>query len=71
VKQRQGAQMLMITRRFEEAIQIGPDITIKVIGIDGRQVRLGIDAPKSVQVYREEIYQRIQQERSAKDRGNG
>lgn len=52
--------MLILTRRVSEAIMIGDDTTITILGIKGHQVRLGINAPKEVAVHREEIYQRIQ-----------
>jgi len=55
--------MLVLTRKTEEVIRINDDITIKVLGIDGRQVRLGITAPKEIKVYREEIFLRIQKEK--------
>jgi carbon storage regulator len=56
--------MLVLTRRERESVKIGDDVTVTVLGIKGGQVRIGISAPKSVPVHREEIYQRIQGERS-------
>ena len=55
--------MLILTRRIGESIMIGDDVAISVLGVKGSQVRLGIDAPKEISVHREEIYQRIQQEK--------
>ncbi|QHS23289.1 carbon storage regulator CsrA [Virgibacillus sp. MSP4-1] len=57
--------MLVLTRKIGESIQIGDDITIKVVGVDGDQIKLGIDAPKHVDIHRQEIYQMIQEENKA------
>ena len=54
--------MLILTRKLGESITIGDTIRVSVLGIRGRQVRLGIDAPSDVVVHREEIYVKIQQE---------
>lgn len=54
--------MLILTRKLGESITIGDDIKVSVLGIRGRQVRLGIEAPMKVVVHREEIYVRIQNE---------
>lgn len=55
--------MLILTRRTGESIKINDDITITVLSCVGAQVRLGITAPKDVEVHRDEIYQRIQDQR--------
>ncbi|VVO85537.1 Carbon storage regulator [Pseudomonas fluorescens] len=52
--------MLILTRKPGENIRINDDITITVLGVQGQQVRIGIAAPASMEVHREEIYQRIQ-----------
>ncbi len=57
--------MLILTRRKGETLMIGDNIDVTVLDIRGRQVRLGINAPKDVSVHREEIYQRIQKEKQA------
>jgi len=60
--------MLILTRRVGETLVVGDDVTVTVLGVKGNQVRLGVNAPKDVSVHREEIYQRIQNEKkSAED----
>ncbi len=54
--------MLILTRKSGEGLFIGDDIRITILEIRGKQIRLGIEAPTSVIVLREEIYRRIQQE---------
>lgn len=54
--------MLILSRKIEEEIKIGDSITIKILGIHEGQVRIGIDAPKDLKVYRSEIYLQIQKE---------
>lgn len=56
--------MLVLTRKGKETIKIGDDIEISILGIEGDQVRIGIDAPKSIDVHRGEIYAAIQKENS-------
>ncbi len=54
--------MLILTRRVGEALMIGDNISISVLGVKGNQVRIGIDAPKEVAVHREEIFKKIHSE---------
>ena len=62
--------MLILTRRVGETLMIGDDVTITVLGVKGNQVRIGVNAPKEVAVHREEIYQRIQNEKTGDDIGS-
>lgn len=59
--------MLILTRRVGETVVIGNDVTVTVLGVKGNQVRLGVNAPREVAVHREEIYERIKQEKAAEE----
>ena len=55
--------MLVLTRRVGETLMIGNEVTVTVLGVQGGQVRIGINAPKEISVHREEVYMRIADER--------
>jgi len=64
-----GGQMLVLTRKVRERINIGDDITISVIEVDRGSVRLGIDAPRNITILRQEVYERIQEQNLQSSRG--
>lgn len=57
--------MLILSRKIDEKIQIGDDITITIIDIHGEQVKIGVEAPKSIKVFRQEVFEAIQKENKA------
>jgi len=57
--------MLILTRKDNESLFIGDDIEITVLGITGNQVRIGINAPKDIDVHREEVYRRIEAQKTS------
>lgn len=50
--------MLIITRRIGEAIVIGPDVNVTLLGVTGNQIRIGVKAPRDIEVHREELYKK-------------
>ena len=60
--------MLVLTRKIDEKVIIGDDVSVTILGLFGNHVRLGINAPKSVDIHREEIYVKIQNDNQ--DSGN-
>ena len=63
--------MLILTRRVGEAVMIGNEVTVTVLGVKGNQIRIGINAPKHVAVHREEIFDRIQREQDPEEFQSG
>ncbi|WP_064093081.1 carbon storage regulator CsrA [Rossellomorea aquimaris] len=61
--------MLVLTRKTGETIQIGENIELTVVSVNGEQVKLGINAPKNVEIHRKEIYLNIQEENAAASKG--
>ncbi len=57
--------MLILSRKIDEKIKIGPDITLTIIEVHGDMVKIGVDAPKHVKVFRQEVYESIQAENKA------
>jgi carbon storage regulator len=63
--------MLVLTRKGNQSIMIGDDIEVSVLAIMGEKVRIGIDAPRDVPVFRKEVYLEIQAGRGQTDEGEG
>jgi carbon storage regulator len=61
---REAKIMLVLTRKSNQSIMIGDDIEVSVLAIMGEKVRIGIQAPRDIPVFRKEVYLEIQQERS-------
>jgi carbon storage regulator len=61
--------MLVLTRKIGEAIQIGDDIEITILSVKGDQIKLGINAPKNIEIHRKEIYVSIQEENEQASKG--
>ena len=57
--------MLILTRKVNETLMVGDDVSVTVLGIKGGQIRIGINAPSDVAVHRQEVYEKILQERKA------
>jgi carbon storage regulator len=60
--------MLILTRRVGETLMVGDEVTVTVLGVKGNQVRIGVNAPKEIAVNREEIHQRILEEKKQEER---
>jgi carbon storage regulator len=56
--------MLILTTRVGESLIIGTEVTVTVMAVKGNQVRMGINAPRNVEVHREEVYERVQAEKA-------
>src|SRR6201996_51573 len=63
------ATMLVLTRKSNQSIMIGDDIEVSVLAIMGEKVRIGIQAPRDIPVFRKEVYLEIQQERMGSGKG--
>jgi carbon storage regulator len=63
--------MLVLTRKLGEVIRVGDTVTVRVLEVKGNQVRLGVEAPAEVRIYREEVYRAIRKENEEAARENG
>jgi len=62
--------MLVLTRKTSESIMIGDDVEVTILSVAGDKVRVGIQAPRDIPVFRTEVYLEIQEERVTGDRGD-
>jgi carbon storage regulator len=65
--QRKGLRMLVLTRKANQSIMIGDDIEVSILSVVGEKIRVGIQAPQSVPVFRTEIYLEIKRQREEED----
>jgi carbon storage regulator len=65
---REAPDVLVLTRKSNQSIMIGDDIEVSVLAIMGEKVRIGIEAPRSVPVFRKEVYVEIQQDRATSEK---
>ncbi len=61
--------MLILTRKANETLTIGDDVTVTILGVKGNQVRIGVNAPKEISVHRVEVYNRIKAEKQQERTG--
>ncbi len=53
--------MLILTRKIGQSIRIGDEIIVKIVDIEGSQIKVGIEAPKGIAIYREELYEKLKE----------
>ena len=61
--------MLILTRKANETLIVGDNVTVTILGVKGNQVRIGVNAPKEISVHREEVYNRIKAEKQQERTG--
>jgi carbon storage regulator len=64
-------RLLVLTRRSEESIVIGGNIVITVLGVEGEKVKIGIDAPREVQILRKELFDAVQEQNKLAEKLSG
>ena len=61
--------MLILTRKVDETLVVGDEVSVTILGVKGNQVRIGVNAPKEISVHREEVYNRIKTEKQQERTG--